>query len=70
MSSVHGSSRASGYTETESTWSPSGGKTAKASNHHSTSLYAKDDLKIDKEKLHAAGNVWGYAAQQAGAYQS
>ena len=45
MSSVHGSSRASGYTATESTWSPSGGKTAKASNHHSTSLYAQDDLR-------------------------
>ena len=70
MSSVHGSSRASGYTATESTWSPSGGKTEKASNHHSTSLYAKDELKIDKEKLHAAASVLCYSPQQAGAYQS
>ena len=70
MSSVHGSSRASGYTATESTWSPSGGKTAKASNPHSTSLYAQDDLRhIDKDKLKAS-NVWSFFAQQAGAYQS
>ena len=32
--SLNGTSRASGYTATESTWTPSGGKTAKASNHH------------------------------------
>ena len=49
--SLNGTSRASGYTATESTWTPSGGKTAKASNHHSTSLYAKDDLNIDRKKL-------------------
>lgn len=68
MSHVNGSSRAS-VQSTQDSWS-SYKPAAKKASSHQTSLYAKDDLKIDKEKLHAAGSVWGFAAQQAGAYQS